>query len=223
MHQIRVVIGDRRAAPEIPIEIRRGRRRGLEADRVARFAAIAVGNLQSAEPARLNRLVQSGDLLVAAALRAVLDHDAVALLRGDRRTALGDVVTHRFLDVDVFARLGAPDRHKRVPVVGRGDGDRVEGRVFERTAKIGEAIRGEFVARFFLQAGERPIEDFLVGIDEIGDLDILLLGPAGDVGFAAAVETDDGDAQPIVGPDGAGIGRSAAGEKRGAGGERGSM
>ena len=97
-------------------------------------------------------------------------------------------------------------------MVGRGDGDRVEGRVFERTAKIGEALRGEFVARFFLQAGERSIEDFLVGIDEIGDLDILLLGPAGDVGFAAAVETDDGDAQPIVGPDGAGIRRSAAGE-----------
>jgi hypothetical protein len=108
-------------------------------------------------------------------------------------------------------------------VVGRSDGDRVEGRVFERAPEIGDALRGKFIAQFLLQSGECFIEDLLIGIDEIGDLDILLLGPTGDVGFTSAVETDDGDAQSIVGPDGSGIGGSAAGEKRSASGERGSV
>ena len=119
--EIRVVIGHRGAAPEIPVEMAWRRGRGLHADRIARLAAIAVGNLQLAELARLNRLVQAGDLLVAAALRTVLDYDAVALLRFDGRAALSHVVAHRFLDVDVFTRLRAPDRHERVPMVGRRD------------------------------------------------------------------------------------------------------
>ena len=217
--EIRVVIGHRGAAPEIPVEMAWRRGRGLHADRIARLAAIAVGNLQLAELARLNRLVQAGDLLVAAALRTVLDYDAVALLSFDGRAALSHVVAHRFLDVDVFTRLRAPDRHERVPMVGRRDGDRIESRVFEGAPHVRKALGGKLLAGLRFQIRQRLLQHLLVRIDEVGDLDVLLLGPAADVTLAPAVQADDSDAEAIVRADRSGIGRCAASEQGCAGGE----
>ena len=56
-----------RAAPEVPVEVGRRIGDGFEADAAARLAAVAVGDLQLAELAGLDRLVQTGDAGVAAA------------------------------------------------------------------------------------------------------------------------------------------------------------
>ena len=114
-----------RAAPKVPVQVRRRGGRALEPDAAARLAAVAVRNLQLAELAGVDGLVQPGDARAAALLRAVLDHHAVFLLRLDRHAALVHVVAHRFLDVNVLAGLRAPDRHQRVPMVRRGDRDGV--------------------------------------------------------------------------------------------------
>ena len=78
--QVAVVLFDAsRAAPEVPVQVA-GRIAGLfEADAAARLAGVAVGDLQLAELAVLNGLVQRGVPAVAAILRAVLDDDAVFL------------------------------------------------------------------------------------------------------------------------------------------------
>ena len=75
-------------------------------------------------------------LVVGAALGAVLD-DPVVLAGGlDGDPALVDVVAARLLDVDVLAGLAGPDGHQRVPVVGRGDRDGVEVLVVEHAADV---------------------------------------------------------------------------------------
>ena len=56
--------------------------------------------------------MQTGDTRATALLCAMLDHDAVLALRLDRHAALVHVVAHRLLDVNMLARLGAPDGHQ---------------------------------------------------------------------------------------------------------------
>ena len=61
-----------------------------------------------------------------AALGSHLDVLAVLALRLDQQRAFGGVVAARLLDVDMLAGLKSGDGHGRVPVVGRGDGDRID-------------------------------------------------------------------------------------------------
>ena len=56
--------------------------------------------------------------------------------------AFPDVVRYRLLDVDVLAGLHRPDRGQRVPVVGGGDGDRVDLLVVENTRRMSDSIFG---------------------------------------------------------------------------------
>src|SRR5207245_8037236 len=90
---------------------------------VAVVAAVGPGDL--ADAAGLDRGVGLPEAVVAGALRADLQDllrapDAVAQLDG-----LLDGVRHRLLDIDVLARLQGVDRDLRVPMVRRGDEDRI--------------------------------------------------------------------------------------------------
>ena len=161
MHVVGVeLIDDRRTAPQIPVQIGRGiRDRFLEANAAARLAAVAVRDFQLAKLARLNGFMQTGDSGIAATLRAVLNHDAVLLLRFDRDAPFGHIVAHRFFDIDVLAGLSGPDRHQRMPVVRRRDGDGVEVLVFQRFAHVGDSFRLKVFPELRLKAlhGELPV------------------------------------------------------------------
>ena len=111
---------------------------------------------------------------VGAALRAVL-HDAVVFPRGlDELAALEDVVAARLLDVHVLARLAGPNRQQRVPMVRRGDRDGVEILVVEHLAEVLHALGR--VAAALLDRRAAGSEQPAVGIDQIGDLDVLHAG-----------------------------------------------
>ena len=187
---------------------------------LARLAGVAVGDLQLAELALVDGLVQSRVARAAAALGAVLDHDLVFLLRFPGDAAFGDVVAHGLLDIDVLAGLGRPDGHQRVPVVRRGDGDGVQRLVFQRLADVGHAFAGELAFDLLLQGLQFALQHLLVGIDQVGDFHVGLFQPAADVAAAAAVDAGHGDAQPVVGPEHAGCGRGAADQHAGAGSRR---
>ena len=134
-------VDHRRAAPQVPVEVVGGDTGTLEADAAAWLAAVAVGDLEFAELAGVDHLVEAGDLGVAAALGAVLDHHAVFLLRLDRDASFVDVVAHRLLDVDVLAALRTPDGHQRVPMVRRRHGDGVDVLVGDRVANVRRTLR----------------------------------------------------------------------------------
>ena len=72
------LVDDGRPAPQVPVQVGRRIAVGLEADGVARLAAVTVGDDQLAELPGLDRLVQPGDARVAAALRAVLNDDLLS-------------------------------------------------------------------------------------------------------------------------------------------------
>src|SRR5205823_6879476 len=142
MHEVAVVrLLGRRPQPEVEVQLRRRLGDRLVPDAPARLAAVALGDEQLAVLPGLDGGDLTGPAGVAPLLGAVLQ-DAAVLLNGlDAAAALADDVAHRLLDVDVLARLHAPDRQERVPVVGRGDRDRVEVLVVQRLADVLHAGR----------------------------------------------------------------------------------
>ncbi len=68
-------------------------------------------------------------------------HDPLVLSGGlDHLAALPEIVAQRLLDVDVLAGLAGPDRHQRVPVIGRGGGHGVDVLVLQQLADVDVAV-----------------------------------------------------------------------------------
>src|SRR5207249_2063647 len=108
----------------------------LPADAGPRTADPGAGRRGLAQLAGADQLGGPGQAGTAAALRAQLDH-AVVLAGGlDHAPAFAEVVAGRLFHVDVLAGLAGPDRGQRVPVVGRGHDDRVEGLVLQDPAQV---------------------------------------------------------------------------------------
>ena len=145
----------------------------LDADALAGLVAEGARDEQLAELARLDRGDGLGPAAIGAALGAVLD-DPVVLPRGlDGDPALVDVVAARLLDVDVLARLAGPDRHQGVPVVRRGDRDRVDRLVLEHAGGCPSRspVACQLPAFVMLLDLLEPLGVGLgVGIDQVGDL-----------------------------------------------------
>lgn len=176
---------------------------GLVANAPSRLAAVAFGNEEFAVLAAVN----GGDLLgpsaAGAALRAVLD-DAVVFAGGfNALAAFKDVVAAGLLDVDVFAGLASPDGDEGVPVVGRGNGDGVDGVVFQELADVG--VGGDFGGVVFFQLIDSAANDVVVNVAESGDADAGNAPESVDVGASAPVDADDGDSDVFVGAEDLGV------------------
>ena len=220
MHIVRVVrVDHRRPAPQVPVQVRRRGGRTLEPDAGSRLAAVAIRNHQLAELAGVDHLVQARDTRAAALLRAVLDHDAVLALRLNRHSTLVHVVAHRFLDVNMLAGLGAPDRHQRVPMVRRRDRDRIHRLVGQGLANIRDPLGVELALGLPPDLVHLAGDRLLVRVDEVGDLHIFLAQPAVDVAAAAPVQAGHRDAEPVVRTMYADLPLRAANQCRRAGGQ----
>ena len=109
-------------------------------------------------------------------------------------------------------------------MVGRGNGNGVEILVAESFADIGDPFGGEretFGFDLFAKVFHATGKDFLVGIDQIGDLDILLPEKTIDVAFATSIEPGDSETEAIIGSDDLCSGGSSGNEGGDTGGERG--
>ena len=135
-------------------------------------------------------------------MRAVLD-DAVVLPSGlDEPAAFEHGMAARFFNVHVLARLTGPNRQQRVPMVRRGNRNRVEALVVERLAEVLHAA-GRCAAVPFDGLGHHG-EQAAVGVGQIGDLDVLQAAKMFDVFLPPAVDARHGNANPIVGAEHAG-------------------
>ena len=117
--------------------------------------------------------------------------------RLDEFSAFADGMTAGLLHVHVLARLTGPNGHQRVPVVGRDNGNGIEGLVVQGPANVLDAD-GRVAGRSLHEVasgGEQPA----VGIDQVGDLDILHPAESCDVGLSPPVDACDGDPDTIVG------------------------
>ncbi len=123
----------------------------------------------------------------------------------------------RLLDVDVLAGLAGEDGERRVPVVWRGDGDRVHVLVVEDLAEVLDALRRLLGLVLLLGDGvEGALKAPVVHVTQVGDLDLGQAEAGLDV-VEAAAQPDHADHQPLAGGVG-GAEQGRAGSQ--AGGER---
>ena len=99
---------------------------------------------QPAAPDDLGRLAEIAED-VGPLLAAGLEDAVVLPGRVDAPLALGQRQRERLLAVDVLARLHRLDRRDRVPVLGRGDADRVDVLAADQLAEVG--VRGAALVR----------------------------------------------------------------------------
>jgi hypothetical protein len=156
-----------RRAPEKTVPIDRLRRR-VGRNRVLPSAERRVAvdprfdQIHVADRAGAKQIARLGVDNRAGVLAADLQ-DAAALPRGvDDAQTLLELLHHRLLDVDVLARFHRVDRHLRMPVIRRGDDDRIDVRTRENLAVV---ARGEQVCAPGLP-GERQ-----AAVVDIGDRD----------------------------------------------------
>src|SRR6185295_223466 len=131
----------RGAEPEVIVHSRRDRAVRLLADRGALLVAEAASDLDLPQLASADVFEPFPEPWSRAGLGTVLD-DPVVLPRGlDDLPALPERVAERLLHVDVLARLDGPDGLEGVPLVGRGDGHRVDRPVLEEQTEVLEVPR----------------------------------------------------------------------------------
>src|SRR5207344_1634196 len=109
---------------------------GLVADRLAALVAESLAGIEFADNAVFEALHRFHDVRRRAALLADLHHAAVLARGGDDLLAFENVVARRLLAIDVLARLDGPDGGEHVPVIRRGDGDRVDALILEGLAHV---------------------------------------------------------------------------------------
>ena len=109
------------------------------------------------------------------------------------------VVAHGLLNVNVLAGLAAPNGLQRVPVVGRGDGDRVDGLVFQKFAQVDEG--GGLLDPHFFHLVHAAVHDVLIHVADGGDFHVRHLGILLDVRPSLSVQSDDGNAHAVVRPE----------------------
>src|SRR5437660_4515015 len=136
----------RRALPQLVVEVGGDGRHLPATDRGAGVGiprACEVGLPDRAFLDRLDDLHRAGR---GALLSPHLHHALVLLLRLDQQLAFARVVPTRLLHVDMLAGLHGEQRRRRVPMVGRGDHERVHVFVLERLAEVAQAL-GRFALR----------------------------------------------------------------------------
>ena len=171
------------------------------ADRRPWLEAEAAGHRHLANPAAVNELDRVDDRGPAAVHRADL-HDPVVVCRGlDHLPAFPHGVRGGLLDVYVLAGLQRPDRGERVPVIRRGDDNRVDVLVVEDAPKVLRELRLE--RRHVLQprivdalGGEVPVD-----VAQHLVLHVLQTGEAALERVALPADSDAGDHDAIVGAD----------------------
>ena len=170
------------------------------ADGAAPLVDDAAGQLHLAELAVADVLDGLDPRAAGAALRPGLADPAVLAGRLDDPPAFADVVADRLLDVDVLAGLHGPDRGQGVPVVGRGDGDDVDGLVVEHGPQVLDRLRGR--TPLLDELGGDFRRAVAVGIADVGDLAVRQAGQFLRVLLAADAAADDGRGDLVVGGDG---------------------
>src|SRR5690606_34634690 len=113
------------------------------------------------------------------------------------------------LDIDVLAGLAGPDGRQRMPMVRGGDGDGIDILVVEDGAHVLDDF-DLFAVSLFELSGALPA-NLQVGVDERGDFNVFERLQAPDVVLPAAIDAEHGNADGLIGAEGAGGRQSRSG------------
>ncbi len=121
----------RRPYPGVPIEPRRCRLRTVLAKIAAHLIRHATSHIELADHAFLQFSDAFHNIRAGSVLRADLDHAAVLSCSLDHFAAFPNVVRGGFFHVHVLTCLTSPDRLQGVPMVLRGETDRINRLIVE--------------------------------------------------------------------------------------------
>ena len=190
--------------PEIPVEGSGDGNWLADSHRFACIAVPALGVVGAADEAILNFFDEVDVDGRGAALCAHLDALVVLFLGFDEESAFGRVVAAGLFDVDVLAGAEAIDGERRVPMVGRRDGDGVDVLGGEHLAEVFVGFGG--IAQVALQTSGEALEDDAIDIADMRDAHVILVGfESGEMGVGAAVEADDREVDAVIGSEYLGI------------------
>src|SRR5690606_18529085 len=146
----------RRSKKEVPVHALRNLTIRYPADARAPFEDDSLTPINLAKFSLPQVLHRRPGSLVAAALSADLDHTAVFPGSLNHLASFSQCIGNRLLDVHIFARLTGPDCLKGVPVIGCSDGNGINVRIFEKSAKI--ELSAGAISSFFLDLPTCAIE-----------------------------------------------------------------
>ena len=145
------------------------------------------------DPSRLDQLARLLNVGHAPLLHADLNDLPVPILSVDDGRTLGEIMSQRFLDIDILAGFTGIDRHRHVPVVRAGDQDGVDVLAVEDLAIVfgGECLGIRQLFRF-VQVG-------VVHVADSRDPDSGNLGQGLHEVHAPPARTQAGDVERVVG------------------------
>jgi hypothetical protein len=181
--------------PHVPIQTGGRVARGRRADAVRRHVVDAVGlghgHLADVAPAHAFR--ELAEMRTGTPVGAHLHHPLRFVCHPDHPAAFLQRVGEGLLDVDVLARPARVDGLEGVPVVRRGDEDRVDVLVVEKLAVV---ARGDGLARQF-RGPLRPMR--LVDVADRHNIDVRVRQRGLDQLPAAVAHADETDPDAFVG------------------------
>ncbi len=195
-------IGNHRGRPDPVVVIEAGRWSGVlpASNRTAPLDVPAFGDHHVTDDPVAQQLHGVDHHRGAAALSAVLHQCLIASGCLDQQPPLADVVRDRLLDVDVLAGIAGQDRGDRVPMIGRGDHDRIDGLVIQHPPQIGNRSVRRNLKRF-----SRGGSAVVIDVADVGDFDVRCLAEQSGVVIAAASAADQADHQLVVRALGSGL------------------
>ncbi len=188
----------RGSLPQLVVEIRWHRYHFALSDARSRIGVPGTREVWSPDPAPANELQDLDEVRAGASLCAELYLQLVVLARGsDDQLVFSRIVTTRLFDIDVLAGVERENCGRRVPVIWRGDRDRVDILVVEDAPKITNGF-----GRFRLEGrrcGRRLRENVGIDIAEIPDDRVGAVGEILRVHHASSVEAHHADNHLLVG------------------------
>ena len=207
----------RGAAPQFVVErVGDRQRRGAPADGLARLVGAADDVFDPAERAGTEELVALQVGVARTGLRADLHEPVVFARRVDHLPPFPDEVRERFLDIHIAPRLARPDDRQRMPILHRRHAERVNVLPLHQLPDIHHLVGPILV--FLLDQIRGSLQPQAVRVANGRDSHVLLGAESGDVRRAARAAADDGNADFVVGAEGARAGQHGPRHRRRRGG-----
>jgi len=115
----------------------------------------------------------------------------------DQTAPFTDIMAARLLNINILTGLHGPNACQGMPVVGRGDGDDVKGRIVKGPSHISNELW--FAALSFTDRVGLRLAELLVRIADVEYLRDWIIEERFTVNFALAVNSQHGNSQLFVG------------------------
>ena len=170
---------------------------GITADIPSRFKTQATYHVQFTQLTVMEEFYRCQRICSRSVLKTYLYKDIILLCRLNHFLAFPDGVTRWFFHINMLSRLTAPNGGKRMPVIGHGDGDRVDILIIQNLAYVPFCLG--FISMFFFQFFDTAREKIFITITDRMNSDIGNFGKSVNMRSSLAVNTHNCQVDAVIG------------------------